>query len=307
LNQQNFVVSEDQGGTRLDRWVADELSIGRREAQEWIEQGQVYVNGRRAKKSTLLVVGDTVSVSAPSGERFAVEPDAPHEVVSQCPEALVVHKPAGQPCIPLKRGESGTLAQAVAGHFPEVLDVGRRAGEFGLVHRLDNDTSGLVLVAREAAILDHLVLALSQGRIEKAYLGLISTPEGALPKFVDVPLGPDPKRADRVRPATLGTRGTREARTEFELLETRGDITLIEARAPHAYRHQVRAHLAHLGCPLIGDHIYGGTPRWPFEHGHALHAHHMAWAGDERVPGFRLRLPIPDAFRTLLGATSERT
>jgi 23S rRNA-/tRNA-specific pseudouridylate synthase len=103
LNQQNFVVSEDQGGTRLDRWVADELSIGRREAQEWIEQGQVDVNGRRAKKSTLLVVGDTVSVSAPSGERFAVEPDAPLEVVWQCPEALVVHKPAGQPCIPLKR------------------------------------------------------------------------------------------------------------------------------------------------------------------------------------------------------------
>jgi 23S rRNA pseudouridine1911/1915/1917 synthase len=241
--------------------------------------------------------GEVVEVQGQWGGAPPPEPDAPLRIVLERADLVVVDKPAGQPTAPLGELGPGTLAGALLGRYPEMLSVGYRAREPGLLHRLDTPTSGLVIAARCAPVFAALREALSRERLHKRYLAIVEDKDVPDAGVIERPLLPDPG-SGRVRVAELGEADARPRVTRFRTLERRGPWALLEVTAPRAYRHQVRVHLASEGWPIAGDRDYGGSGALVGRH--ALHASHVSWAGDEHVAAFSADSPLPVELRAFL-------
>ncbi len=290
-------VEPDAAGERLDKLlVARVPGLGRRRAADLFRAGAVRVGARVANKGELAVAGTEIYVELGGDDVPEPEPELSLSVRLETPRLLVVDKPAGQPTAPLAPGERGTLAGALIGHYPELRGVGYRAREPGLLHRLDTETSGLVIVARDADAFQRLRRALVAGRIDKRYLAIVASAELPDHGVVDEPIEADPQHARRVR---VG-RGGRRRTTEFSVVQRGAAWTLLELRVSRAYRHQIRAHLAFIGHPIAGDARYGGPPLPALGTRHALHASYAAWSGDDSVPGFAERSPLPADLEPLL-------
>ena len=297
-----YVVGPDAAGERLDKFLAHAVpGVGRKRARELCEDGRVLVNGRKARAATPLAQGATVELELENEAPLAdhtLELDVRLELES----ALVVYKPPGQPTATLRAAERGALVNALIARYPELAAVGHRLREPGLVHRLDTETSGLLVVARSQAAFGTLTRALRAGRLSKKYLAVTGTVEIPATGVVDAPLGPDPARHGRVRVVPADERAyAKAATTRYRVVERTQRFLLVELDAARAFRHQIRAHLASLGAPLVGDALYGG-PEWPGAGArHALHASYVAWAGDRTVPSFAVNAGLPDDMRRLLG------
>lgn len=273
-------VAEEDAGERLDVWLARRTPLSRARAKARILEGGVRVNGRPARKSQPLLPGDRVTLSeAPGPSDFDPLPDtgAPIDVRFENERFVVVEKPPGMPSHPLGPLERGTVANALVARYPEMRGVGYRAREAGLLHRLDTDTSGLILAARSPDAFRALRDALRAGAIEKRYLARC---EGMVPApcVIDTPIASDPRDRRKVRVCRSAREaerlGARPARTDVLDSTAAAGGSLVEVRANHARRHQVRAHLASIGHPLVGDTLYGG-PELPGIAHHLLHASRM--------------------------------
>jgi 23S rRNA pseudouridine1911/1915/1917 synthase len=298
----SFVVAEDEAGLRVDQLVVRHMGeLGRRGVAELFRLGLVRADGRVAKKGDRASAGRTVSVVRGDATPIRPEAEAPLEVRLEREDLVVVRKPAGQPTAPIRLGESGTLAGALLGRYPELLGIGHQSREPGLLHRLDTQTSGLLVAARTVAVFEHLWRALSEGRIEKRYLAVVENRDLGDSGVVESSLAPDPSDPRRVAVVSraLSERG-RPSITAWRRVRVAGRFALLEATAPHAYRHQVRVHLASIGHPIAGDSLYGGAPAEELGARHALHASYVAWAGDERVPAFAVEDPLPGELSALV-------
>jgi 23S rRNA pseudouridine1911/1915/1917 synthase len=296
-----FVVRSEEAGERLDRLVAQRVpGIGRRLARELFTAGQVTAGGRRVRGATPARAGEEVIVDF-TEDAALPDPSLTLDVRLELESLAVVYKPAGQPSAPLRAGVLGTLANAVVHRFPETAGIGHRTREPGLIHRLDTQTSGLMVVARSADAFDALALALKSERLEKRYLAL--TAKRDLPErgVIDLPLAPDPERQGRVTAEAAPTGYARDAVTRYRVLERGAQACLLELHAARAFRHQIRAHLASIGAPLIGDVLYGGAPFPDGSARHALHASYVAWAGDTTLPSFEVSAGLPVDLSALLG------
>jgi 23S rRNA pseudouridine1911/1915/1917 synthase len=298
---QTYTVGAEEAGERLDKFlVRRDASLGRRGARWLLEGGHVRVDGRRSAKSQRLSAGALVEVFAQWGASPDPEPGAPLDVRLVRDDLVVVEKPAGQPTAPLGDGEPGSLAAALLGHFPEMAAVGYRPREPGLLHRLDTRTSGLVVAARTPSAFECLRRALEQHHLDKRYLAIVEA--GGVPDtgVIERPLMPHPSGSGRVIVAPEGPppSGVQLCRSSFITRSRHGRWALLEVVAPRAYRHQVRVHLAASGWPIAGDTEYGGAPELSGRH--ALHASHVAWAGDDRVPGFSVDSDLPPDLWALL-------
>ena len=309
-------------GARLDKALVVLAGVSRSGAKALLEEG-VRVNGRRAVKGAVVHEGDQIAIASKedAGDTNAVpDPDVVVDVRLEAPQILVVHKPARLPTAPLRAGERGTLANGLVARYPEISGVGSDPREPGLVHRLDTDTSGVLIVARTAEAFDEMKDALRSGRVDKRYLAIVAigagsgrassvSADGALADAgtIDVPLAPHPKDKRRVF-ACIHERDVhrlqpREATTKYRVLRRwktgDGERALVEATASRALRHQVRVHFAALGAPLVGDGLYGG-PAAPMLGRHALHASRVAYDGGEHVAGFVVDAPLPDDLAGLI-------
>jgi 23S rRNA pseudouridine1911/1915/1917 synthase len=307
-----LVVPESLHGARLDKAIAQLLpDFSRARVKRAIELGAVRVNGRRLPKGGTVAKGDAVRIDvAQVAETPAVAtPDAPLKVVLETEQFIVVDKPANQPTAPLRPGETGTLVNALLGRYPELVPrdkdtfIGHSSREPGIIHRLDTETSGAVVVARTAHAFETLKAALKEGRLDKRYL-LVCAAEG-LPDegTIEFPLASHPKDQRRIQacvhPRDVVRYEPRQACTRYRVVKRSEMWALVEARVDKALRHQIRAHFAAIGHPLAGDELYGGPVIRALGR-HALHAAHVAYPGGGGVEAFDVTLPLPKDMASLV-------
>ena len=270
-------MGEGDAGQRVDVVLARRIpELSRARAKALIEEGGVRVGGRRVKKSYTVSAGDWVTLeSLPGAADFyaAPDPDLALEVLVENEGYVIVDKPSGVPSHPLTEDELGTVAGALVARYPEMRDVGYSRREPGILHRLDKDTSGVMLAARDPETFDGLRKQLQAGEIEKRYLARC---QGIVPApiIIDTPIANDPRDRRKVRactdPREIKRLRAQPARTEVLTSTPAPHGSLVEVRANNARRHQIRAHLASIGHPLLGDPLYGGPPLE--QQGHLLHA-----------------------------------
>ena len=302
-----YTVPESLAGARLDKATCD-LAKGtsRAKVKRAIEVGAVRVNGRRAPKGALVAKDDVIQIDMEileTNEGPAIaSPEAPLNVRFSSEQVLIVDKPAGQACAPLRPSETGTLANALVGHYPELAGIGYSPREPGLVHRLDTETTGLVVVARTKEAFDKLRAALKAEEIAKDYL-LVCAEEG-LPDegTIEFPIANHPKDQRRVYPCVhprdVMRYAPRPAHTHYRVEKRVGTWALVRAEAKRALRHQIRSHFAAIDHPLAGDTLYGGAEIRHLGR-HALHAARVKYAGDPAL-AFDVESPLPPEMAALV-------
>lgn len=262
---------------RVDKLVAAHAGgASRRRVAALFAAGHVRVDGRVAQKGQIVAAGATIEVAAqPASDadlRPVPEPGLVLPVLFEDAALVVVDKPAGMPSHPLRPGETGTAANALVAHHPACADAGEDTREAGLVHRLDTDTSGVLVAARTRDAWSSVRAAFARGAVHKRYLALVhGAPTGA---GSDVPLE---HRGKRMVAGAYGDPAALPAETRWHVLEQIGPFHLLECTAHTGRMHQVRVHLALAGAPIVGDATYGAAlaPSLPGElplRGHFLHA-----------------------------------
>lgn len=290
-------MGRDQEGTRLDILVAEIVpDLSRSLARKLIESGHVLVNGRLAKPSRHVVIDDRIEVDVILPPSISAEPEAiPLSIVYRDNDLVVLDKPAGLVVHPGAGHLSGTLANALMASFPAVSSVGAKDRP-GIVHRLDKDTSGLMVVALSPSAHRSLQSQISSRTAERRYFALVGgslkPPQGK----IDAPIGRDPK--NRKRMAVHGA-GERSAQTSYEVLEYLKGSTFLEAMLHTGRTHQIRVHMQATGHPLVGDRVYRG-PGLPGLNRQFLHAHCLSI--DSPTTGYRLDFesPLPPDLQTVL-------
>ena len=287
-------------GGRLDRLLAEHIpDLSRTRIQDCIRTGLVKVNGRPVTRPGLrLAGGERLVIDIPDVRPASLEPEPiPLDVVFENSDVLIVNKAAGMVVHPAAGHVTGTLVQAALAHAPDIRGVGGEARP-GVVHRLDKDTSGLILLAKHDRAHQHLQRLFKERQIEKTYLALVDgrppTPSGR----VEAPIGRDPRQ--RKRMAVVAAGKGREAGTQFRTLEAYADHALLDVRPETGRTHQIRVHLAFIGCPVVGDRVYGRRKPSLAVSRQMLHA----WKARLILPGEdearEFEAPIPEDFALAL-------
>ncbi len=276
----SLIAQPQDGGRRLDVFLAEQLKLSRTQVRRLLERGEVRVDGRAASardKGTAVGVGSTILVAAfarPEDQRAIVEPEEPLDVLASGPGWLAVDKPAGRPVHPLRADEPGTLLSAVLARYPETHGVGEKGLRSGIVHRLDVDTSGAMLFATTEPVWQRLRAAFREHRVEKVYRALVAGRIDAGEACVGLVTARHRPAKVRVVDAAeaRSARGVRMGIMAWKPLQHFETATLVEARPTTGFLHQIRATFAHLGHPILGDRSYADGATLAAAPRHMLHA-----------------------------------
>lgn len=300
-----LAVAQTEADERLDKWLAGQLPVhSRAEIQRWIADGLVTVGGKVRKAGYRVNDGDKVTVRVPPTAEYQVESEPiPLHILYEDADLLVIDKPAGMVVHPAAGNWHGTLVNAVLHHCPDLEGVGG-VHRPGIVHRLDKNTSGLILVAKNDRAQRALQAQFKRRDVQKTYLALVYG-QVALPRGeIEAPIGRDTRQRKRMAVVL----GGRPAVTRYEVLGYYGKHTLLACHPLTGRTHQIRVHLAHIGHPVVGDSVYsrGRQPPLPCPR-QFLHAHRIRF----RLPGTEEEVeftsPLPADLQAVLDALERET
>ena len=295
---------------RVDRFLAQNLpGVSRRSIQRLLELGRIRVGGRRVRKGEALPGGAELDVEVAGGTTRSLSPEAepPVSILYEDESVVALDKPPGRPAHALTPDDRGTVANFLAARYPQAANASPNPLEQGLVHRLDSDTSGVLLAAKNREHWHDLRRKFREREIEKRYLALV-TGVVRSPGKIASPIAPDPRNRRRVRVAASPDSDprARPALTRYRPLATYDGSTLLEVEMPTGVMHQIRAHLASIGHPVVGDSLYGrnGAPKATRQ---LLHAVSLAF--DHPATGRRMRIesPLPADFSAALRELRARS
>jgi 23S rRNA pseudouridine1911/1915/1917 synthase len=304
-----LTVAATEAGARLDQLLARRLNFSRARLQRWLKAGRVQVDGQARPARHRMRAGESVTLTVPPPEPSPLEPEAlPLDIIYEDRDLLVVNKPPGLVVHPGAGHRQGTLLNALLHHCPELREIGD-VSRPGLVHRLDKDTSGLLVVAKTELAHQALVRQFQARQVEKTYLALVwgrfKEKEGEI--AAEVGRHPTVRQKMSVHP-----RRGKPARTFWRVLrEFPGPLTLVELKPETGRTHQLRVHLAARGHPVLGDATYGGgasrlkaAPYWkglrPLVHRQMLHARQLGFTHPRTGEALTGEAPLPQDFAVVL-------
>lgn len=291
-----FLTDEENKSTRLDLVLSLQLrEVSRSFIQKLIEQGQVKVNGQVCtSKKYKTETGDRVEITIPEPQELKAEAEnIPLDIVYEDDDLLVVNKSRGMVVHPAAGNESGTLVNAVMYHCGDRLSSINGVIRPGIVHRIDKDTSGLLVIAKNDAAHESLSRQLEQHTITRRYEALVFNNFAEDEGTVDAPIGRDPN--NRLRQAVT-VQNSKRAVTHWHVLERFGKYTLIEAKLETGRTHQIRVHMAYIKHPLVGDFVYGPRKQ-PFNvEGQLLHAKILGFVHPRTGEYMEFERPRPEIF-----------
>lgn len=290
--------SEESKNQRLDAFLASSLDgLTRSQAARLIESGEVAVNGKTAGKSYKLAGGEDIAVTLPEPEPVeAVPQDIPLDVVYEDADVIVVNKPSGMVVHPAPGHPDGTLVNALLYHCAGTLSGIGGALRPGIVHRIDRDTSGLIIAAKNDAAHQYLSAQLADHTLARTYecivVGKLREDRGT----VNAPIARHP--TDRKRMAVVA--GGREAVTHWEVIARYPGYTHVRCRLETGRTHQIRVHMAYIGHPILGDTVYGAKKEVPGLTGQCLHAVGLRFLHPRTHEVVELSCPLPEEFTRML-------
>lgn len=304
-----WTIQPGQGGDRIDKFVVDQLEqagaggISRTQVQDWIKEGAVTVNGRVVKANYKTDEADVVALAIPEAQAADILPeDIPLDIVYEDSDVIVINKPRGMVVHPAPGHSSGTVVNALMYHCKDLSGINGMLRP-GIVHRIDKDTTGLLMAAKND--LAHVSLAeqLKEHSVTRKYIALV---HGNLPHdqgTVDAPIGRD--AADR-KLFTVTDRNSKTAITHFVVLERiGGDYSLLELQLETGRTHQIRVHMKYIGYPLAGDPAYGRNKTVALD-GQALHAAVLGFTHPRTGERLQFEAPLPQDMEHVLDSLRHR-
>ncbi|MEF2588833.1 MAG: RluA family pseudouridine synthase [Oscillospiraceae bacterium] len=292
-----LTAATEHAGVRLDAFLSADGALTRSQAARLIAEGRVRVNGKPAAKSARLSGGETVTVDVPQLRETALPPqDIPLDVVYEDDDVIVVNKPTGLVVHPAPGHPDGTLVNALLHHCGDSLSGIGGEKRPGIVHRIDRDTSGLIIAAKNDAA--HLALSaqLKDHSLSRTYECLVTGNMKQDSGTVDAPIGRS--SADRKKMAVVPT--GRRAVTHWEVVARYPGVTHLRCRLETGRTHQIRVHMAYIGHPILGDTVYGAKKPVPGLTGQCLHAAGLRFVHPRTGEPVELHCPLPPEFTAML-------
>ncbi|MCS1350645.1 RluA family pseudouridine synthase [Mechercharimyces sp. CAU 1602] len=298
LENNSMIVQPEDQGDRLDKFVAQQdESWSRVMVQSWIREGNVLVDGKTVKSNYKIKAGNEVSITIPDPGEMQVEPEnISLDIRYEDEDVIVVNKPRGMVVHPGAGNQTGTLVHALLYHCKDLSGIGGVLRP-GIVHRIDKDTSGLLMIAKNDSAHQSLVAQLQAREVERRYVAAV---RGIIPHetgTIDAPIGRDPRNRQRM---TVIHENSRPAVTHFRVLKRFAETTWIECKLETGRTHQIRVHMKHIGHSLLADPVYGPKKnRYPIMEGQALHAQVLGFTHPRTGETVRLEAELPSDMKAL--------
>ncbi len=297
-----YLVAPEQKGERLDLFLTltAKLDLSRSQIKKLIDDRDITVNGRPAEPSYKIKADDKIRVALPPPKEITVRPQEIRlDIVYEDKDIIVVNKPRGMVTHPAPGNYGGTLVNALLFHCAHLANLGAPLRP-GIVHRLDKDTSGLIVAAKSDAAYRSLVKQLKDRTVEKTYValvhGVIKQDEGV----IEAPIGRHPVNRQKMSVVESSSRGSRVALTTYKVLQRFEKYTLVEVKIKTGRTHQIRVHFSHLGHPLVGDPTYGGQKDEFGVKGQLLHAGKLAFIHPATGKRVEFEADLPTEFSRVL-------
>ena len=296
-------ITAEENGTRIDSFLSEELEeLSRSYVQKLIGDGLIQVNEKNVKSNYKVKTGDKLLVQIPDATPVDILPEEMNlNIVYEDSDLLVVNKPVGLVVHPAHGHYSGTLVNGLLAHCSDLSGINGKMRP-GIVHRIDKDTSGLLMIAKNDMAHQHLAAQLKEHSIRRAYYalvqGIISEPAG----LVDAPIG---RHETERKKMAVTLKNSKEARTHYYVKERFAKQTFIECRLETGRTHQIRVHMAYLGHPLVGDPLYGTRKNNLDFPGQALHAYALGFIHPRTGEELYFEAPLPEHFQNVLKNLGE--
>lgn len=295
-------VGPEAAGQRLDQFLTDyHASLSRSQIQRLIASGHVTVNSKWVRSSYKVQQRDLITIQQPPpAEKITLKPEKiPLDIIFEDQDLLVLNKPQGMVVHPSTGHKRGTLANALLSYCPQLAGVGGYLRP-GIVHRLDKDTSGLLLVGKSELAYQRLTQQLKKRRVQRRYLALVHGRVREQKGVIDAPLGRDPRNRKKRTVLLANAPGAREACTYYYVLERFAEYTLLDVALETGRTHQIRVHLDYAGYPVAGDRVYGQQQNSLNLPGQALHAYQISFRHPRTGEELSFKAPPPPVFANTL-------